>query len=152
MECIKHNVLVFRLNLSKLLFHKYPGTLTVNCVGQCALFFQNWSPNQTLLWTCGPAWLGLNTTGLFGSFGYVFRRPCDGEDLKLSPRFASMEAANKIPKQTLKRFAHLSEILDNNLSSIIQKRADAGYGLGVCTWTSLLCLYALSSVVNCVYF
>uniref|UniRef100_A0A5K3FHL8 RIC1 domain-containing protein n=1 Tax=Mesocestoides corti TaxID=53468 RepID=A0A5K3FHL8_MESCO len=81
-----------------------------------------WSPNHTLLWTCGSTWLGLDRTGLFGPRGYVVSRRGKSDGLKTS---------SNLNKSIIDGFTKVAAKLGDNLDSVIQRRADAGYGLEV---------------------
>nr|CDS34128.1 WD repeat containing protein mio [Hymenolepis microstoma] len=92
-----------------------------------------WSPNHTLLWCIGSSWLGIDRTGLFCARGYTtlpsslledqVDQMVDGEAVVPSIH------RHMFPQKLVDGVAQLALRLDANLDSLMQKRADAGYGL-----------------------
>ncbi|KAL5112306.1 GATOR complex protein MIOS [Taenia crassiceps] len=116
------------------------GCLNVTKVNEMTAL--TWSPNQTLLWTVGSAWLGLDRTGLFGPRGYTSHPGISAigqEGLVVPPSSPSapslrrrhLHRRGRLPERLTDSIAQLAAKFNANLDSMMQKRADAGYGLEV---------------------
>ncbi|KAL5967447.1 GATOR complex protein MIOS [Taenia solium] len=115
------------------------GCLNVTKVNEMTAL--TWSPNHTLLWTVGSAWLGLDRTGLFGPRGYTSHPGISAmgqEGLVVPPsspapslRRSHFHRRSRLPERLADGIAQLAVKFNANLDSTMQKRADAGYGLEV---------------------
>ncbi|VDK35613.1 unnamed protein product [Taenia asiatica] len=118
------------------------GCLNVTKVNEMTAL--TWSPNHTLLWTVGSAWLGLDRTGLFGPRGYTSHPGISAmrqEGLVVPPsspapslRRSHFHRRSRLPERLADGIAQLAVKFNANLDSAMQKRADAGYGLESINW------------------
>ncbi|VDO03329.1 unnamed protein product [Rodentolepis nana] len=92
-----------------------------------------WSPNHTLLWCVGSSWLGIDRTGLFCARGYTTLPSSLLEDqvdhIVEGEAIVPSIHRHMFPQKLVDGVSQLSLRLDANLDSLMQKRADAGYGL-----------------------
>lgn len=82
-----------------------------------------------MIWTSGSYWLSFNRVGLSSSTGQILRsNSTDQKSVSVTP---SDGPPSSLSNLIVNRVTELVDLFEDDIASVMQKRATLGYGLGV---------------------